>query len=207
MTNQKNLPVITTTKDMALPEDESGSLVARGLEAIINRQSVLPLQSYYQPSGSELPEEYEKLKNAAEQGNAEAQFCLGESYYDHDDNAGSIIEAIKWWRKAAEQGSAAAHYNLGYAFGNINRLPKDFVQAYMWFYLACWSGGKPSRFYNPSPEQQIDHIKNFISSEQLVEARRLAVEYAKNYMTSEEITKAIAEAEEYERGCNEDDAS
>ena len=61
---------------------------------------------------------YEK---AAEQGHAEAQYKLGEMYYNNMYEWSSIINrsdvmkerSFKWYEKAAEQGHAEAQYQLG----------------------------------------------------------------------------------------------
>ena len=52
----------------------------------------------------------------AEQGDAEAQYNLGVSYYNGEGVAQDYAEAVKWWRKAAEQGYADAQYNLGLSY-------------------------------------------------------------------------------------------
>lgn len=56
----------------------------------------------------------EDLIFKAEQGDAEAQFALGEYYYRGDkDREQDYEQAVYWYRKAAEQGHASAQYNLG----------------------------------------------------------------------------------------------
>ena len=45
----------------------------------------------------------EDLKQAAEQGNAEAQIKLGDCYYKGTGVNKDLIEAVKWYRTAAEQ--------------------------------------------------------------------------------------------------------
>lgn len=54
-------------------------------------------------------EAFAALHEVAEQGDAEAQFELGELYY----KSGAYLESINWYRKAAEQGHAGAQYVLG----------------------------------------------------------------------------------------------
>ena len=61
-------------------------------------------------------------REAAEQGDAEAQWNLGLSYYNGDGVRQDYEEAAKWYRKAAAQGYAKAKKNLGelyYELGNI----------------------------------------------------------------------------------------
>jgi len=61
-------------------------------------------------------EDYKKAAElwgkAAEQGNAEAQYHLGECYEYGKGVEESMEEAVKWFRKAAEPGHAGAEYNL-----------------------------------------------------------------------------------------------
>ncbi len=215
MATDDNLPATTKPRDIATPAGQTGSLLSRGLEAIKNRQLelasanvILPLKSYYQHSRSKIPVGSD-LRTIAEQGDMEAQFYLGMAYYEENGMASNVTDAIKWWIKAAEQGCAAAQYQLGCAYGRGEGVPKDNVKAYMWFYLEGWlrSGDQPEIFYNPSSDEQREQIEKFISSEQVVNAKKLATEVAEKYMTSEEISQAISEAERYAREREEDDAS
>ena len=64
-------------------------------------------------------DDYEAVEwylKAAEQGLAEAQYKLGDMYYDMyygDDVEQSYEKAVEWYLKAAEQGLAEAQYTLG----------------------------------------------------------------------------------------------
>jgi TPR repeat protein len=46
------------------------------------------------------------LRPLAEQGDAKAQFALGNLYYFGQGTLQDYVEAVKWFRKAAEQGYA-----------------------------------------------------------------------------------------------------
>jgi len=48
------------------------------------------------------------VHKAADQGNAEAQCCLGVMYYDGEGVPRNYGEALKWFRKSADQGNAHA---------------------------------------------------------------------------------------------------
>lgn len=52
-------------------------------------------------------------RNAAEQGDAVAQRCLGLYHQSGQGMTRNIVEATKWFRKAAAQGDADAQYHLG----------------------------------------------------------------------------------------------
>jgi TPR repeat protein len=49
---------------------------------------------------------------AAEKGNAQAQFNIGNCYYFGMGIAKNKKEALKWWQKAAEQGNETARENI-----------------------------------------------------------------------------------------------
>jgi uncharacterized protein len=101
---------------------------------------------------------------------------------------------VRWWIKAAEQGYKSAQIDLGCAYSNGNGVPKDYVQAYIWFDLACWSYSlEPTTFFNPPPERHREDVAKFITSRQVLQARRLAIEVAKKYMTLNEIIDALVE--------------
>ena len=62
-------------------------------------------------SSDGLPDEFTfsaELLKLAEDGNVDAQYCLGGCYYYGKGIAKDIDEAIMWWSKAAEQGDEGA---------------------------------------------------------------------------------------------------
>jgi TPR repeat protein len=75
-------------------------------------------------------------RKAAEQGDTDAQFRIGVSYYDGEGVAKDAVEAVKWYRKAAEQGLADAQTNLGNCYYNGEGVAKDAVEAYAFYNLA-----------------------------------------------------------------------
>ena len=76
-------------------------------------------------------------RKAEEQGNAKAQFNLGDAYRKGEGVAADQVESVKWFRKAAEQGNAGAQYSLGYAYANGEGVKKDLVEGYAWINLAA----------------------------------------------------------------------
>ncbi len=58
-------------------------------------------------------EEFEIIKEAAEQGDAEAQYSLGVCYAYGKGVEQDYKEAVKWYTAAAEQGHVKAQFNLG----------------------------------------------------------------------------------------------
>ena len=54
-----------------------------------------------------------RWREAAELGDAEAQYNLSMAYANGVGVPQDSAEAVKWWRKAAYQGVADAQFNLG----------------------------------------------------------------------------------------------
>ena len=71
-------------------------------------------QTLFAESVADQVAEASKLRKAAEQGDAKAQYELGWCYSTGEDGiTKSDAEAVKWYRKAAEQGHAVAQFKLG----------------------------------------------------------------------------------------------
>ncbi len=80
------------------------------------------------------------LIHAAEQGDADAQCCLGYIY----DN-GAVVPrdedaAVKWYTKAAEQGHVEAHYSLGWMLIEEGGVLQDNEAALKWWTRAAELG-------------------------------------------------------------------
>ena len=58
-------------------------------------------------------QDYEATRDAAEQGDADAQYNLGAMYVTGRGVPQDDAEALRWYRLAAEQGNARAQLNLG----------------------------------------------------------------------------------------------
>ena len=56
--------------------------------------------------------DFQETLQAAEQGNAQAQFNLGWMYANGEGVRQDPVQAVQWYRKAAEQGLGNAQYNL-----------------------------------------------------------------------------------------------
>lgn len=83
----------------------------------------------------------EDLIFKAEQGDAEAQFALGEYYYHAaEDGAQDYEQAVYWYRKAAEQGHASAQARLGYFYYTGWGVPRDYDLSASWYRKAAEQG-------------------------------------------------------------------
>ena len=89
----------------------------------------------------------EKLHNAAEQGDVEAQASLGSLYFN---GSGSVElshkRAAKWYQLAAEQGHAQAQFRLGFLYLNGFGVPQDGQLAAKWSRLAAEQGHVIAQF-------------------------------------------------------------
>ena len=77
---------------------------------------------------------------AAEQGQAKAQFNVGLRYANGRGVSKDVVEAAKWYRKAAEQGHAKAQFNLGAMYANGRGVLQDAAEATKWYRKAAEQG-------------------------------------------------------------------
>jgi TPR repeat protein len=87
------------------------------------------------------------LRESAQQGDANAQFTLGECYKYGEGVAKDAVEAVKWFRKAAEQGDAKAEFNLGLCYYTGKGVAKDAVEGVKWFRRAAEQGNADAQTF------------------------------------------------------------
>ena len=61
----------------------------------------------------------------AEQGNADAQCCVGYAYYQGEGTERNPKQAVYWYEKAALQGDVIAQYNLACAYEHGDGVDRD----------------------------------------------------------------------------------
>ena len=87
----------------------------------------------------------EELKKRAAAGDAEAQYKLGECYYNGDDIKQDDEAAVLWFKESARQGYVPAYrilgecYNLGYG------VEQDLEEAVKWYRLAAEKGNEDAK--------------------------------------------------------------
>ena len=86
------------------------------------------------------PSAFELFSLSANQGNATAQYYLGECYYYGHGVNEDRTKAVKWYTKAAEQGNACAQYNIASCYENGNGVNVDLDKALEWYNKAAESG-------------------------------------------------------------------
>jgi hypothetical protein len=76
----------------------------------------------------------------AEQGDADAQYNLGQMYRRGQGVPQDYKTAMKWYTLAAEQGNALAQNNVGVAYSWGDGVQQDHVEAVRWYRLAAEQG-------------------------------------------------------------------
>ena len=109
------------------------------------------------------------IQEAAETGDATAQFMLGTLYAEGKGVANDFSEARKWFRKAADQGHADAQYSLGVIYSGGFVDPVDLAEGYVWFCLAAKSGKEIAT-------EDCDILAGELSSEELDTAQNRVAE-------------------------------
>jgi len=92
-------------------------------------------------------ESVEKIRKAAEQGDAASQITLGKMYESGQGVTQDKAEAAKWYgkaaetlRKAAEQGDAVSQFNLGKMYEEGQGVTRDNAEAAKWYRKAAEQG-------------------------------------------------------------------
>lgn len=118
-------------------------------------------------------------EEAAERGDAEAQFRLGVMYQWGEGAVPNLARAAEWYRRAAEQGLAKAQNNLGLLYAQGQGVPQDYVAAYMWFTLAAPLSGD-----NSKAKRNLQLLESLMTPEQIAEGQRRADEWLKQHPAS-----------------------
>ena len=84
--------------------------------------------------------EWQMNRQAAEQGDMEAQYNLGLCYYNGEEVEQSYEEAVRWFRLAVEQRYENAQYSLGVCYENGEGVEQSYKEALHWYRLAAEQG-------------------------------------------------------------------
>ena len=88
---------------------------------------------------------FERLKEKAERGDADAQVFIGNSYANGLGVEKDIGQAMSWYRKAAMQGHAQTQCDIGVRYLYGMGVAKDEIEAYAYFALAATSNEQASK--------------------------------------------------------------
>lgn len=82
----------------------------------------------------------EECLNFAQLGYADAQFVLGEYWYQGQQAPRDFQQAIKWFEQASVQGHALAQLRLGTMFYRGEGVPANSIQAYIVLKMSAING-------------------------------------------------------------------
>jgi TPR repeat protein len=91
-------------------------------------------------------EEVTRLRQAAEQGNAQAEYDLGDRYGDGNGVAKDPHQAYEWYFKAARQGLTRAEGLVGMSYVLGLGVPQDFERAIPWLQKSAEKGLVEAQF-------------------------------------------------------------
>ena len=118
------------------------------------------------------PEQIAEWKEAAENGNVDAQYNLSVMYEYGRGVPEDDKEALKWLMKSAEQGNPLAQFKLGYWYYVGQGVPKDFKESAKWWLIAAANGDEDAK------EVKAD-LAELMTKEQIAKAQDLSREMLK----------------------------
>ncbi|MFT4589650.1 MAG: TPR repeat protein [Candidatus Binatia bacterium] len=109
-------------------------------------------------------------RKAAEQGDAGAQYNLGNYIADGRGVAQDHKVAVEWFRKAADQQDPHAQNNLGFVYKKGEGVPLDNIEAHKWYTIAAANG-------NSDEGKGRDELAKKMTPTQIAEAENRAREW------------------------------
>jgi hypothetical protein len=88
----------------------------------------------------DLPDALAACREAAQYGDVQAGYELGEFYYDGKRAPRDLAQALKWFEQASLRGHALAQHRLGLMFFRGEGVPANNVQAYIVLKMAAVNG-------------------------------------------------------------------
>jgi TPR repeat protein len=89
---------------------------------------------------------FEEMRNAAEEGDPQAQCYLGVCYQNGQGTKQDYHEAVKWFKKSADQNDSVAQCYLGVCYQAGLGVPQEYGQAAKWFREAAEQGDPAAQF-------------------------------------------------------------
>lgn len=111
------------------------------------------------------------LQTQAAQGNADAQYRLGDLYNSGDLVPQDYKKAAHWFEKAAAQGHVGAQNDLGVLYEAGNGVPREYLRAYMWISLSEARSTGNSKKYAAI---NLGFLTHRLTPAQIAEGKRLA---------------------------------
>lgn len=89
------------------------------------------------PDAPDTSDSLHAIRQAAQQGHAQAQYNLGCLYASGENLPRDTEQACYWYTQAAQQGYADAQYNLGCLYASGEEATRNTGQARYWFTQAA----------------------------------------------------------------------
>lgn len=96
------------------------------------------------------------MDEGAENGDANAQFELGQMYADGLGVPEDDSEAVRWYRLAADQGNANAQGTLGLMYFKGMGVVQHNNTSYMWFRVAAINGSELAQKHSADPKHYLN---------------------------------------------------
>lgn len=118
-------------------------------------------------------ETVKSLKPLALQGDAEAQYALGQVYLKGRGAPMSYAKALTWFTKSAEQGYVPALYSLGEMYVKAQGVKRNFVEAYKWYSLVS----STDLDLAPSAGRRMAYVADLMPQSLIIEAQKRAQDW------------------------------
>jgi len=123
----------------------------------------------------ELPAALARCEQAAEAGDLQAEYELGEFYYEGKRAPRDLSRALDWFERASLQGHALAQYRLGLMFFHGEGVPANRVQAYIVLKMAAVNGSEEAL-------DSADLVAEQMSGDELEIATQVLGQIFRNYL-------------------------
>ncbi|WP_304640411.1 tetratricopeptide repeat protein [Pseudomonas sp.] len=142
-----------------------------------------------------LPLALEACEAAAEQGDMQAQFELGDFYYQGERAERDLEKALEWFEDASVQGHPMAQYRLGMMHYQGDGVERNLPQAYIILKMAAVNG-------QDAAMDASDQIALEMNQEEIDAATRVLGTLFRNYLTQlrEEQLRELGGTSEPESG-------
>jgi uncharacterized protein len=117
-----------------------------------------------------------EFKAAAEQGNVDAIYFVGNFYHNGYGVARDQVEAYKWYRKGADLDDPRSQYYVGIMTASGKGVEKDPVAGAMWLVISA-RNAKTSRRDAHYTKEEYEKVTKKMTPEQVAQA----LEMAKNW--------------------------
>ncbi len=104
----------------------------------------------------DLSESLAACQKASDAGDAQAQYELGEFYYEGKNTPRDLNQALSYFEKASLQGHAQAQFKLGTMFFHGEGVPANNVQAYIVLKMAAVNGAEDAL---DTADEVAEHMK------------------------------------------------